>query len=433
MKNYEPLEQQLEALGQTLEPEPSFEELVMTRVRTTTPEVSSSFRIRRLISIRTVKYLSPAIAAMVLITIAIFGISPHNSAIALSDLVNTMHQRWVYMSHHEDNNPWNTYEFWIYAHGNIEAKRDRYGTTYTDLNQAKTYRYVPQAHTILIEYPWSLINETPAEKEKNAKTVMNRPYKELKFFQGVIKHLGLKPKVRTGKFNRHEVQIQDYIKKDFSDTKPWLTLYIDVPKKLLRGYEHWPTFIGRDPKDTRILHLEAVFDFPETGPQNIYDLDVPQDAEVVNRVDPTFVDFWKTCRIAVDQARKNWKVHGNDPAVTPRSKRAKMAWPNLERSHTIIEDEYSRANDLICIERLQKKEYIKMPIRSGRFLHYVDPAKNYVCHRRVTIWQGTPDDEAFMVVDEVTEYQQINGFWYPLDIRTRSTTDLGTYDINGLR
>jgi len=139
---------------------------------------------------------------------------------------------------------------------------------------------------------------------------------------------------------------------------------------------------------------------------------VPRDAKVINRIDLNFIEFWKTYRECRKRAPENL------------SDLAEKAWPELRRDCTIIEDEYSKANHLICVENLQKQEHYAKPIESARFLFYLDPAKNHICQKEVDIWEATPKRPAYMWYHETTEYQVINGLWYPATIETWSTDDL---------
>ncbi|MBN1766558.1 MAG: hypothetical protein JW860_14985 [Sedimentisphaerales bacterium] len=123
------------------------------------------------------------------------------------------------------------------------------------------------------------------------------------------------------------------------------------------------------------------------------------------------------------------------PGITLES----IAWPLMFAGGTIIEDDYARENNLICIERLQQgmvREWaVSLP---ARFLFYLDPHKDYISRRKVTEWRAdapwqqnknwlneadpTKIPDSTVTVEDMTQLVQApNGHWYPREILVQQT------------
>jgi len=108
-----------------------------------------------------------------------------------------------------------------------------------------------------------------------------------------------------------------------------------------------------------------------------------------------------------------------------------LVWPFIGKTGRIIEDDYAKENNFICIERLQQGSVhsgsVTLP---ARFLFYLDPQKDYMCRRKVMEWR--PDAEwqqdknwlegvkpekikdGSIYVQDITDVSQAsNGHWYP--------------------
>jgi len=105
--------------------------------------------------------------------------------------------------------------------------------------------------------------------------------------------------------------------------------------------------------------------------------------------------------------------------------------PFIGKTGHIIEDNYAKEKNLICIERLQQGfVHLGNVTQPSRFLFYLDPQKDYICRRRVTEWR--PDAEwqedknwlegvdpknirdGSITVEDITDViQDLNGRWYP--------------------
>ena len=117
-----------------------------------------------------------------------------------------------------------------------------------------------------------------------------------------------------------------------------------------------------------------------------------------------------------------------------------QAWPTIASTARIIQDEYARQNGLICIENLTQGQVLPQGMvgHPGRFLYYLDSARDYLCRRQVMEWRPNADwqqDKTWLksvdpkkvgggglVVWEITEvFQAPNGHWYPRVIVQKQT------------
>ncbi|MFZ2147434.1 MAG: hypothetical protein WAV28_09445 [Sedimentisphaerales bacterium] len=116
-----------------------------------------------------------------------------------------------------------------------------------------------------------------------------------------------------------------------------------------------------------------------------------------------------------------------------------MGWPEIRGYADVLQDDYARQNDLICIEELLKgwrREWIMLPRRKR---YYLNPQRDYICQRleieRVYPAPWQEDDSWLEGVDpatipnqssstvEVTEFAQFQtGQWYPKKIKETGIT-----------
>ena len=141
---------------------------------------------------------------------------------------------------------------------------------------------------------------------------------------------------------------------------------------------------------------------------------------------------------------ENWseirKVY-SEFSLLPNDTLVDLGWPYIGRAGHIIEDDFSKQNNLICIERLQQgsinydNDTVSLP---GRFLCYLDEQKDYLCIRKVTEWSPDADwqedknwlekiepekiKDGSITIEDITEtFQAPNGHWYPKVIEERQT------------
>ena len=127
----------------------------------------------------------------------------------------------------------------------------------------------------------------------------------------------------------------------------------------------------------------------------------------------TVSDFWSSCSIA------------------------DMGWPEIRGYADLLQDDYARQNDLICVEELLKgwrRQGIVLPRRKR---YYINPQRDYICQRleieRVypAPWQEdnswlegvTIPKQSSSTVVEVMEFAQFQtGHWYPKKIKEPGRT-----------
>lgn len=153
-----------------------------------------------------------------------------------------------------------------------------------------------------------------------------------------------------------------------------------------------------------------------------------------------------------------WKIseqRSSGPNPLARDDLAGLGWPlysNMQNDGTIIENDHSRENNLICIQQLRQGE--KMPENHPdtvhmprKYLYYLNPRRDYICERieyysiRNATWQkdeswleGVDPNELHrdaMNITEVSDYRQTeNGRWYPWKIEFRISSynpDIGAF------
>ncbi|MBC8379790.1 MAG: hypothetical protein H8E62_11525 [Planctomycetes bacterium] len=134
------------------------------------------------------------------------------------------------------------------------------------------------------------------------------------------------------------------------------------------------------------------------------------------------------------------KHYSPDWASFPNITLGDVAWPSTYgKTGKIIEDDFSKEHNYICVERLQPGSiHNEMVSPPGRFLYYLDSAKNYMCIRYVIEWNpeaewqedkhwldGIPSEkirDGSMTVTDITETVLAeNGIWYPKTIVEQQT------------
>jgi hypothetical protein len=111
---------------------------------------------------------------------------------------------------------------------------------------------------------------------------------------------------------------------------------------------------------------------------------------------------------------------------------ANQAWPAIDPTARIIEDDYARENGWVCIETLSQGLITPGGWASppGRFLSYLDPSRDYLCRRQVresrhdAAWQKDKDwlagvdpqkimEDSTTIIDIAEAVQAPNGHRYP--------------------
>lgn len=463
-----------------------------------------------------------AAAAVIIIAIIIcvnqFSGSIDLATIAFADISEAMKKvPWMRMTNRGfGGNVEGPIELLIGFHTKIAASKDAKGKIYlVNFGEHKSYKYDPENHTVTTDYLYE--DDFPAH--------LSSAFSLLESMQKMSEQQGAHIVTTEGERDGEKVQLQDISMAGMGQA---VRLYIQPDSKLLLAAQVRVT----DPNGSETVAGEITFDYPQAGPANIYDLGVPRNAQVINKLPrEDFQEIWDNYRqkraqatseyIALithtnssfggvvttvyadyksgqnhrlenhsvfglnelNQYEKFWpgykeqlgdshesllawtdnhfenkgriSVHlydGQNTFSTRRNNKGSwsklrtstsnrnhmpsdylewLGWPHIGSTGHVIEDDYAKQSNLICIERLQQGSvYSGVVSPPARFLYYLDPQKDYLCRRKVTEWR--PDAEwqedknwlngvepektrdGSIVVADITEViQTADGHWYP--------------------
>ena len=462
-------------------------------------------------------------AAVIIIAVIIginqFGGPVDITTIAFADITEAMNNvPWMHIvSRGVERGLTGVGEQWFGFETKIEAEKDFDGEVdFWNVKEHKRYKYDPETRTITINYAY-----------EDDVFFTSSPVSLLESMHKMVKEQGTEIITKNGKYNGQDVQIQEISPPVISQGKVYCTgcLYVEPESKLL--YAGQLKII--DAKGNTVVDCEVTFDYPKTGPVDIYDLGVPRDARIIDKMPKedylAILDKYRECRdkatseyIAIithtlkykeffvskveveyksgpnyrfeqhfvfnagESIEKYWPKHkkqlgdsyeslmawlqrhyvnmgrftialydgeytysvgrGNSGIWDKVKKRSfssmpwinlqQLAWPNINTTEGhIIEDDYARENNLICIERSWQGRIsdgkVSLP---GRCHYYLDPEKDFICRRKVTErrpdaqWQKDKDwlkdvepekiRDRSIYAEEITEVIQApNGCWYP--------------------
>jgi hypothetical protein len=385
--------------------------------------------------------------------------------------------------------------------------------SYWNINEGRRYEYDPNSR---------LVSETLTNPDDFPLDMLS-PLTLLESMNKMLTEQGAEIVSKTGKYNGQIVQIQD-LSLEINNQSQKLSLYIDPVAKLLIKAD----IKVIDADGNILINGEAVYDYPQKGPANIYELGVPREDKILSMVPST--DLQKVLEAynkAAEEATKNYaaaitvsfagreivefiqmdyksgkKYRGEahqvfesgqsydtfwpeyktqlgdsleslmtwtlrrfdntgyirlelyDGSSLYYNRRENNTWSNFSKHRiavgpgciatqiylkdlgwptigtyggNIIEDDYAKQNNLICIEELIEAEYAGVPTRR---LFYIDPQKNYLRRKAIEeidpnapwqkdrSWQknAKPEDieKGQITIIEITEMvQSSNGLWYP--------------------
>ena len=410
-------------------------------------------------------------------------------------------------------------EQWFGFETKIEAEKDFDGEVeFWNVKEHKRYKYDPETRTITIDYAY-----------EDDVFFTSSPVLFLESMLKSVKEQGAEIITKRGEYNGQDAQIQEIslslMLQQGRECHTVGRLYIEPESKLLYAAQCKST----NAKGNTIIDVEATFDYPQTGPADIYDLGVPRDARIIDKMPKedylAILDKYRECRdkatseyVAIithtlkykeffvskveveyksgpnyrfeqhfvfnagESIEKYWpkhkkqlgdsyeslmawlqrhyvnmgyftiglydgeykysvsrrnsgiwdKVKKSSFSSMPWTNLQQLAWPNIGATEGhIIEDDYARENNLICIERSWQGRIsdgkVSLP---GRCHYYLDPEKDFICRRKVTErrpdaqWQKDKDwlkdvepekiRDRSIYVEEITEVIQApNGCWYP--------------------
>jgi hypothetical protein len=229
-------------------------------------------------------------------------------AVEFEEITQAMqHVPWMHMTKSGFEGGANaTGEEWIGFESRIHAGKEPDGTVhFSSEKDHRLFVYQPNTRVITISYleafPMDVTSPT---------TLVESMYK-------MLKNLGAKTVAKMGEYKGQRAQVQEFTLQtpsaDDAETKE-LTLYINPDSKLLYGAK----LSGADANGKVTMAGEITFNYPETGPQSIYDLGVPRDARIVdNTPAPDFLAVsaeYSRCKAQAAQEYLAVIVHQEDPA-----------------------------------------------------------------------------------------------------------------------
>ena len=161
-------------------------------------------------------------------------------------------------------------EQWIGFETKIHAGRWANGNvTFADAANHRQYEYDAQSNTLTITY----MESYPLD--------LSSPTAILDGMQKMLEQQGGRMLARVGTYQGRKVQVQEMSLSNAGQgdgESHTITLFIDPGSKVLYA----ATVKGIDANGNVIADGTVTFDYPATGPQDIYDLGVPADAQVID-------------------------------------------------------------------------------------------------------------------------------------------------------
>jgi len=230
--------------------------------------------------IMTSKMTKLATAAVIIIAVLIgvnrFGGSIDGATIAFAQITEaTKHVDWMHLKGVGlPSGPSGPDELWV-------GFKDRmtfgkwYNTgkvAFLDVRNHKMYEYIPETQTITIDY---------ASEDKFPEHI-NTPIAIFENMFKMLKEQGAKIiiKNKNGKYKGSYTQIQE-ISHHVAKLDHKLTLYIETDSKLLLRAD----VKINDAVGNMVVDGKMTFDYPKTGPEDIYALGVPRTAIIVDKTD----------------------------------------------------------------------------------------------------------------------------------------------------
>jgi len=219
-----------------------------------------------------------ATAAVILVAIIIgvnqFSGSIDLATIALADISEAM-KNVPWMHHINRGFEKGVTEQWIGFETKIHALKWVNGTvTFWNIKEHKKYEYDPENNSITIDY---------ALVEDDFPSQLSSPVSFLEDAIKMLEEQGVEIITKETEYNGQIVQLQEILPPERPNK--WgesyiLRLYIQPDTKLLLAGQ----VKGTDSNGNTIFDGNITFSYPQTGPADIYDLGVPRDAQIIDKL-----------------------------------------------------------------------------------------------------------------------------------------------------
>lgn len=162
------------------------------------------------------------------------------------------------------------WESWESVHPSYSIEKHDNGKVYfTEKDTGKTSRYDPRTNTITVVY------KDPPSSQETYDSLADKYVKEL----AEVEKKGAKVKYEEGVYEGHPVQIVSVDATSEGGLHTTMSVIIDSETYLPKKYTAQQT----NPKKGLHGTISGIFDYPETGPEDIYALGVPRTAEIVDK------------------------------------------------------------------------------------------------------------------------------------------------------
>ncbi len=178
-------------------------------------------------------------------------------------------------------------EFWISFREDIFSGRTPDGrVSFCRLEELQTVQYDPDSKTIAL---W------PLEEQERSSSIL-LPLLAVRNMQQMLTDNGGKTAVYIDRYHGREVLVQQTsLSTRCQRLKRYvMKLYIDPQSSLLQAVQ----VVARDAAGAIVTAGHIAFDYPQSGPQDIYALGIPRETRIVNHMP---ADDWRTLR---DRYRK---------------------------------------------------------------------------------------------------------------------------------
>ncbi|MCK5272291.1 MAG: hypothetical protein KAJ52_06925 [Sedimentisphaerales bacterium] len=218
--------------------------------------------------------------AAVIIIAVIIGINQLGgpvdiTTIAFADITEAMNNvPWMHTSSRGfDHRVKGVVELWVGFETKINAVKDFNGEIrFWNVKEHKQYKYDPDTQTITIDYAY----------EDKMPLTMSSPVSLLESMHKMFKEQGAEIITKRGEYNGQNVQIQEISLSSVGQNagSNILRFYIQSNSKLLLAAQ----VKGTDSNGNIVVDGETTFDYPQTGPADIYDLGAPRDARIIDKL-----------------------------------------------------------------------------------------------------------------------------------------------------